>query len=532
MHTYVLKNAIVYDGTGSAPQKCDVAIDKDTIVAIAKNITASAQATADLDGRWLVPGFIDVQNHSDSYWQIFDNPSLDSMLLQGITSVLIGSCGASLAPLLSKDSLLSIQKWHDLKGVNLNWQTFAEYGVELSQKPLGCNIGSLVGYSTLRRGLIGDAIRTLEKNEIAFLKGVIKESMHAGAFGLSTGLSYAHELNISELELFELVQGVAEEQGLFSVHLRNESSEVVEGLAEALEIAENTGARTKISHFKIRGKQNYHLLPDCVALLQNAYHRGVNIHFDLYPYSAVWQPLYSYLPKWVIEGGRAAMLRNFSNPTQRQKILSAFHNLDTNLGEMLVVSSAHKLNVIGKKISEIAKGLSLSHEETALKLIENGGSELLVFDRCVDEKQLEDLLMHPLSIVATDGAGFPLESNHGKLSAIDYLNNRLNHPRCYGTTARFLSHMLQKKLLSPEEAIRKMTGAPARVAGFARRGEIKVGNFADLVILNPEQIKDMSEYVNPAQGPKGIEAVFVNGTLAVENSTTTGNLTGYFLKKG
>ncbi|MCL5775189.1 MAG: amidohydrolase family protein [Patescibacteria group bacterium] len=247
MYSLLIKNAIVYDGTGKPGEVLDVAVQGDEIANVAFNIKSYAQNVIDASGKILAPGFIDLQNHSDVYFQLFDNPSLDSLITQGYTTILVGNCGASLAPLLTHEALLSIQKWHSLEAANINWQSFSEFIETLSKQRLACNVASLVGYSTLRRAVVGDQIRSLEKNELQALKNALRESMEAGAFGLSNGLSYAHEIIVSELELFELAKIVKAQNGLFSVHLRSEGSEIIEALDEALDIARSTEVNLKIS---------------------------------------------------------------------------------------------------------------------------------------------------------------------------------------------------------------------------------------------------------------------------------------------
>lgn len=519
MYSLLIKNAKVADGTGNPAQVLDVAVQDDKIVNLAEAINTKAQAVIDAKGKVLAPGFVDIQNHSDIYWQIFDNPGLDSLVTQGYTTILTGNCGASLAPLLSHDALLSIQKWHNLDAVNLNWQTFKEYLNELSKKRLACNVGSLVGYSTLRRGIVGDQIRSLEKDELAALLRVLQESLDAGAFGLSNGLSYAHEIIISELELFELAKIVSKNQGLFSVHLRSEGAEVLEALDEVLDIARNTGVNLKISHLKVKGEINWNKFADLINQLDTAYYKGINVHFDVYPYDTVWQVLYSYLPKWAIEGGRVMMLRHFADPVQKNKILTYLNNLDTHFGTTLISSTANKLNFTGKTIGQIAKNMDVSSEQAILHIIQNGGSEVMVFEKSLDEGQVEQLMLHPLSFIATDGGGFNTK-----------IKDRLVHPRCFGTAPKFLKYAL-KSGLSLEQAVKKLTSGPAKKAGFEKRGEIKIGNFADLVIFDENQISDCATYENPYQYSSGIDYVFVNGQAVVAEGNITGKLPGCVLKK-
>lgn len=519
MYSLLIKNATVVDGTGKPGEILDVAVQGDQIVNVAPNITSSAQAVIDAGGKVLAPGFIDIQNHSDSYWQLFDNPNFDSLITQGFTSILVGNCGASLAPLLSHDALLSIQKWHNLQAVNINWSTFEEFLGTLSRQRMACNVGSLVGYSTLRRAVVGDQIRSLEKNELEALKLALQQSLQAGAFGLSSGLSYAHEIIISELELFELAKIVSAGKALLAVHLRSDGGEIVEAVDEAIDIARNTGANLKISHLKVRGQNHWEKFPQMLEQIDIAYHQGVNVNFDVYPYDTIWQILYSYLPKWAIEGGRAVMLKHFADPVQKNKILTYLNNSNVKFPSMMVASTSNKLNFVGKTLGQIAKNLEVSSEQAILHLIQNGGNEVMVFDKSLNEDQVTQLVNHPLSFVSSDGGGFSVN-----------VKNELVHPRCFGTTAKFLRQSL-KGDLTLEQAIKKLTGGPAQKIGFKKRGEIKVGNFADLVIFDPAKIADKATYENPYQYSLGFEYVFVNGKAAVSDGKITGEMAGHALKK-
>jgi len=520
MYNLIIKNALVADGSGNEPKILDVAIQNDEVTNIAPKIDSSAQSVIDAKGKVLAPGFVDPQNHSDSYWQLFDNPSLDSLITQGFTTILTGNCGGSLAPLLSHEALLSVQKWHNLDAANINWQSYSEYLDVLEGKKFACNVAGLVGYSTLRRAIVGDQIRSLEKNEIAALKVALEESLKKGAFGLSSGLSYAHEIIISELELYELAKIIKAKNALFSIHLRSEGREIVEAVDEAIDIAKNTGVNLKISHLKIRNETNWGKFGETLEQIETAYHQGTNIHFDVYPYDTTWQALYSYLPKWSIEGGRTIMLKHFSDPTQKNKILLHLNNLDVKFSSMQIASTASKLSFAGKTIGQVAKNLGVSSEQAVLNIIENGGSEVLVFEKNLDQEQVNKLTLHPLSFLGTDGAGFS-----------GVFSGKLVHPRCFGTAGKFLNYALVTKKLPLEKAIKKLTSGPAKKIGLRKRGEIKVGNYADLVIFDPTKINDTATYENPYQFTSGINFVFVNGQAAIAEGKITGQLAGRTLRK-
>lgn len=518
MYTTLIKNAHIIDGTGSKPMHGDLAIASGKIVAIAPVINSSAHEIINANGKVLAPGFIDIQNHSDSHLQIFDNPTLDSMTTQGFTTILVGNSGASLAPLISPQALLSLQKWHSLEGVNINWRSFAEFAQAMKASTYGCNIASLVGYSTLRRGLIGDRLTPLSIEELQTLKQLASDAMAEGAFGVSTGLSYAHELNISEIELYELAKVVANQGGLMSVHLRNEGSEVVESVREVITIAQQANANLKIANLKIRNEVNWPLLTDVIAELETAWHRGVKIHFDSYPYTSTWQPLYTYLPTWAIQGGRLHMLEQLRTPIQRNKILTWLNNSETNIKNLIIASTSNNLHVTGKNIGSVAADMGTSSEEAMLRMIENGGSEILTFDENMKAEDVQVLMEHPLGFVATNGSGYSLDGY-----------KKLVHPRCIGSASKYLRDILDAGKLDLPHAIRKLTTAPAEKIGLTGLGKIAIDYAADLVLFDPQTINNKSTLKNPMQYSIGIEAVWVNGQRTVINNQPTGIKAGNFL---
>ena len=519
MYSKLIQNAIIIDGSGKPPFRGDVAFNDDTIVRIGDLSKYDAEEIIDVHGSFLTPGFIDIQNHSDVYWTIFDNPKSDSLVMQGITTALIGNCGASLAPLLSRDALLSIQKWHTLQGVNFNWLSFTEYLDELSTRNFGVNIASLVGYSTLRRGIVKNDIRNLSEAEEQTILQELERSIAAGAFGLSSGLSYAHEASIGDSELLAAAKIVKKYNGLFSVHLRSEAATISESVNEAISLMRSSDVRVKISHLKIRDKENWRYLPDILEQLEQAYQEHQKIHFDIYPYDFVWQVIYPYLPQWATVGGREALIAHLQDQTQRKKILDYLQTKDINYSQLLITSTSMPLNVIGKTIGEVAKRQNVSSEEAMLTIIEHGGSEVLVFDQNLDQEQVEEMLKHPLAIVATDGAGFSKD-----------MTDRLVHPRCFGSMLKFLSDVFQKKLLPIEEAIQKITSTPASVIGLHKRGKIAEGFYADLVVFT-DGITSHARYHNPMQYPTGISHVFVNGKQAMVDGVLSDSMYGTVLKR-
>ncbi|MBP9686768.1 MAG: amidohydrolase family protein [Candidatus Doudnabacteria bacterium] len=524
MYDLIIKKATVVDGSGQASFVADVAVGDGEILNIATHVEAKAERVISAEGLVLAPGFVDVQNHSDSFWNLFDSPGLDSLLLQGFTSALVGQCGTSLAPLLSTAALRSSQKWHSLSGSNFNWTSFAEFAQHFSGQPFGLNVGSLVGYSTVRRGLLMDEQRPLSTQETEMLRDVVHRALGEGAFGVSSGLAYTHEASVSELELFDLAQAAAAHDALLSVHLKSEASGVVREVRQMLEVAERSGVRLKISHLKIRGEQNWHHLEELLAEIEHAVHTGIDVSFDVYPYATTWRPLYTYLPAWATLGGRAEMLHALTDPVQYRKILAHLHDRSYRFQDMVVASTSFPMRVVSKTFGQVAQSLGVTSEEAVLEVLKNGGAEILVFDRCLHEEHVDSLLAHPISVVATDGGGFPRREDVG-------FQERLVHPRCYGTSGQFLSRMRTTRRLSLEIAVAKLTGMPARVWGLDDRGIIAVGAKADLVLFNPLHIYDRASLVDPFHSPTGIVHVWVNGVQAVRDGQLTGVRNGIFLRK-
>lgn len=520
MYQLLIKNALVVDGTGAKSGVVDVAVENEKIVAVRPNITTTAKTLVDATGHVLTPGFIDIQNHSDSYWQLFTNPNLSSVLAQGYTTLVLGNSGTSLAPLISEEGLRSVQKWLPTSGLNVNWRSFAEYKQQLQTMQFGCNLLSLIGYSTIRRGLLGDILKPPTASELEALMNVITQSFKQGATGMSVGLQYSHELNITDVELVALAELCAKYDKLLAISLRDEAANVITSVREIAALAEQTGARIKISHLKIRYRENWPLLTELLDTIEAAWHRGAKLHFDCYPYTETWQPLYTYLPSWSLEGGRTHLLERLKNETERARIRSALTNHPANIAELIIASTAKGFTVNGKTIGTVAKDMGLASEDTVLNLIEHGGSSTLVFDNCLDQGTVNILCNHSLGFVATNGGGF--DTTH---------RDTLVHPRSFGTSAKFLRQVIDAKSISLEEAIAKLSGRVAEMLNLSTKGFIKTGFDADLILFNPETINSLATPLNPYQYPLGIDAVWVRGELAVQNGRPTGINAGQYLSK-
>ncbi len=522
MSDLIIKNALVIDGTGRTQYSADIAVKGGIISDIGRLGSKKAKRIVDAHGLAVAPGFIDSQNHSDSYWTIFDYPHQESMFLQGVTTAAVGHCGSSLAPLPSIEALKSVQKWHSLVGVNLNWRYFEEYLREIGRQELGVNFLSLVGHSTLRRGLVGDQPRPVTEPELKILERMCSNALKSGAAGVSFGLVYAHEFDSSSSELARLVKLAQAHDRSVSIHLRSEGRHVLESLDEILSLAEQTQARIKVSHLKVRGRQNWHLADQLIERLETAYQRGAKVRFDLYPYSTTWSVLYTYLPKWSYEGGRIELLKRLKQPYLRAKILHSLVEDGQALSDIKIATSSGTPHLIGKSLSEIAAAQGASVPETLLRVLETAEADVVVFDQNISQEIVERLLRHPLGIIASDGAGFD--------RTVGTQTRNLVHPRCFGTMARFLQLVRELKLMTLEQAVEKITALPAQLYNLPRRGRLAIGSFADITIFNPDTIEDAATLDNPFRPPSGIDTVVVNGTVTVENSEATGHFGGKVIK--
>jgi N-acyl-D-amino-acid deacylase len=518
MYDIIIKNGTVIDGTGAVPKKLDVAIQNGKIVEVAANIDAKAGEVIDAKDKYVTPGFIDIQNHSDSYWTIFDQPDQSSLLSQGITTIVMGNCGASLAPLLSSESIKTIQKWHNLTGVNINWSSVEEYLQILSSLTLGVNVATLVGHATLTRGLIGDDVRALKADELKVEVKTLRDALEQGAFGLSMGLVYAHEVNSSAEELLEITKNLKEFDKYLSVHMRSETEQILESIDEAIILAQQAEIAVKISHLKIRGANNWPLFERMITKLEKAYHQGLKVSFDIYPYDSTWAVLYTYLPKWAYEGGRARILEHLKDPISRRKILDFIKSGHLDYTRMIIASAIGNESFVGKSIASIATNQNISPSEALVNVIAATNAQVVVFDHNLSTEHVELLASSPLSMIATDGAGYSGQTAN------------LIHPRCFGTMPRFLKMVRERKILKWEEAIKKITAEPADLLRLADRGRIVKNSFADIVVFDPQKVTDNATYAMPDLFSDGIEKVLVNGKLVYANKKTI-NLTGVVLKR-
>ena len=494
----LIKDSVVFDGTGRPGQRGDILIKDDKIVAVGNFPNKDAELVINGLGMSTTPGFIDVDTDSDHYLSLFSDPAQQDFLLQGVTTIMGGTCGSSLAPLLY-GTLESIRKWADPNQINVDWNTVKEFLQALDKKKLGVNFGTLIGHSTIRRALLGEDMRDLTASELDVFVGVVKQSMEEGAFGLSTGLSFNHAKNTPYIEIKMLTDVVAKYGGVYTTHLRSEKEGIVEAVTETLEIAKESKVKTIISH--LRPILGYEKQYEQARALLEADKAGSSIHFDAYPFDYSLMPVYFLLPDWARRGGTEKMLEEINEPHHEKELLK---ELPTFKGDEVRIARAPGFDyLVGKTLGEYAKNNELPPKQALLKLMKETKLKAVVFRRDVNGKLVEESLFSPRALVASNSPSLIEEKNI------------LENERATRTFTKFLTLASARGETEFARAVNKLTGVPATLLGLANRGVIREGAVADLTMLKNNKA------VN----------VLLGGKLAVIDGAMQEGLNGAILRR-
>jgi N-acyl-D-amino-acid deacylase len=514
----LLTGVDVIDGSGSPPYRADVALQGDRIAAIG---TLSAQAAPMvIDGRGLVaaPGFIDMHSHSDATLPI--NPQARSKIHQGVTTEVVGMCGGSPAPL---DPAGRERRMRSDPRLPWNWDTFGTYLDVLRSNGISVNVVPVVGHGTVREYVLGLEDRLPTPDELDRMARAVAQAMDEGAWGLSTGLIYPPSVYADTEELVTLSRVAAARGGFYFSHIRGESETLLDAVAEAIEIGERAGLPVQIAHFKAMGEAYWSRLSDAIELIDQARARGIDVAADRYPYIASSTSLAASLPHWAHDGGRDALLARLRDPAQRQRI----HDdpvTQSRRWERTVISYAPgHAEWEGHSVTEIAadQGQEDAPAETAFDLLLEGEGRVSVIHFGMCEENLAAVLRHPAVMIGSDGSA---------LSPCGPLGEGKAHPRNYGTFPRVLAKYAREEgVLSLPEAVHKMTGLSASRIGLRDRGLLRVGWAADLVLFNPDTVRDVATFDDPYRYPEGIPYVFVNGQAVVTPEGHSGALPGRVL---
>jgi len=494
----IIRNGKIIDGTGNSWYYADVAVSNGRIVLIQKNISGNAKRTIDAKGLIVAPGFIDVHGHIEG--GVFDRPTADNYIYDGVTTVITGNCGNSA---------------DDLNG----------FFYKIDSIKTSINVGSLVGHNTVRRLIMGNDNRPATPEEQLKMEGLIAKAMKDGAVGMSTGLIYLPGMYSNTAEVVGLAKETAKYKGIYASHIRNEENSVVDAINEAIDIGKAALIPVQISHFKVSGKSNWGRSSETLALIENARAAGYDVTIDQYPYTASSTNLGVRLPDWALAGGQDSLKKRINDPVIREQIITGMlEQLKKykfkNYNYAVVANHTADTLLNGKSISEIniikgRKATARNEAETILEMMLAGGAQMVY--HTMNEKDVEYFIQYPYNMIGADGG---VSNGRG-----------MPHPRTYGTNARVLAlYVREQKIISLEEAIRRMTSLAAQKFQLKDRGMIKEGMAADIVVFDEATVKDNATYDQPHQFSSGFHFVIVNGQVVINEGKHNGIKSGLVLK--
>lgn len=523
----LLKNGFIVDGTGEKGFVGSIAIEDDKIAAVGEVVEEGFDKVIDVCGKVISPGFIDTHSHSDL--EIFLDPYIGPKVHQGVTTELLGQDGISLAPLPEE----YISPWRknlaglegDSDQIDWTYKTVDGYLSMMAKTGVGLNEAYLVPHGNVRMEAIGLDNSVATDEELRKMCAILRRDLQAGAYGLSTGLIYMPCAYSDTRELVELCKVVAEYDGVFVIHQRSEADTILDSMKEVIEIGRQSGVKVHFSHFKVCGRKNWEMIDQVVELLEQAKAEGIRVSFDQYPYVAGSTMLGVILPPWVHDGGTDKLIKRLEDPELRKRMI---HDIEAGipgwdnfidfagLDQIYVTSVKTTANedLIGKNLIEIGMLRGKDPYEATFDLLHDEENAVGMVDFYGKEEHVIAFMKRPEQNVCTDGllGGKP-------------------HPRVYGAFPRVLGkYVREEKALSLEEAVRKMTGKPAEVFGFSHRGVLTVGNFADVVVFDPETVIDKGTFVNPIQHAAGIEYVLVNGQMVIDKGEQVKVKAGHVLR--
>ena len=515
----LIKNGLVVDGSKKEGQRQAVAIKGDKIVLPATEEIEAIQIV-DAEGLVVAPGFIDIHSHTGLNSLIRSQGG--SKLSQGITTEITGNCGAFPSPLIRENQ----EKEISVEDMDWSLPGYRNYLAEFQSADISLNIGYYIGHGSIRAAAMGYDNRRPTSTELDRMKQYVAEGMKQGAFGLSTGLGYPPGMFAALDELVELCRIAAQYGGIYATHMREESDGVLEAIDEAIEIARRAQIPLQVSHLKAVGRPNWGKVAIAIEKLEAAQKEGLDVNYDFYPYTASSTGLSSQLPNWVHAGGWEKAAQRLADPEQRARIIREMRRkIETAVGwESIVVSAiASRGNraLEGKNLQEIGeiRGRHPAEALVDLLLEEKGSAGMIKFSMAAGD--MYTAAAGNLSMVGSDGNALPLNDPE----------NRKPHPRNFGAFPRvFRLCQREQGLFSLETAVHKMTGAPAKKLRLDRRGLIKDGFYADLVLFDPDSIGDAATYENPHQLATGIDSVFVNGKKAYEKGIFLNPKSGVLVK--
>ena len=526
----VIQHGRIVDGTGSPWYSGDIGIRQGRIAAIGNLTGATARRTIDARGMVVAPGFIDMLGQSEL--TILVNPHLPSKIYQGITTEITGE-GSSVAPV--NDAILKADRvGYEHYGINPDWRTFHEYFARLEKQGMGINLASYVGATQGRRMVLGDDDRAPNATELERMQTLVRDAMRDGAVGISTALQYAPAPYASTEELIALAAEAAKFGGIYATHMRSEADAIIPAVDEAVRIGREARIPVEIWHLKTAGKANWGRMPEVIAHIQQARDSGVDITADTYAYPAGFNTFSAIIPPWAHDGGDAKLIERLKDPVIRARIRREMETPGghwenewqevTGPESILVgaVANPKLLPLQGKTIAEIARLWGKDPFDTIFDLLIEDHAYTNVALFIMSEPDIALALAQPWVSICNDSEGTAPDGLLGKEHP---------HPRAYGTFPRILrKYVREEKKLTLPDAIRKFSALPAQRMRLTDRGVLKEGMWADVVVFDPETIRDLATFENPNQLSEGMRFVLVNGIPVIEEGKMTNALPGKVLR--
>lgn len=511
----ILRGGTVYDGSGNKGYRGDVAIRADTIAAIGDIGRAVADTELDIKGLAVAPGFINMLSWATE--SLIEDGRSQSEIRQGVTLEVMGE-GFSMGPLNEEMKEEMIRDQGDIK-FDIAWNTLGEYLKFLEDKGVSPNITSFIGTATVRQYILGMATRPPDEEELEQMRTLVRQAMEEGAVGVSSALIYVPGSYAKTDELIELAKTASSYGGMYISHIRSEEGGMLDALGELIYIAKAADIPAEVYHFKASGKANWNKLDTAIQMIKDARKSGLHITSDMYTYRASSTGLNTVLPDWALEGGIYKTIERFKDPEMKAKILNEIDFRCPPDSILLVGFKNPELRHLnGKSLGEIARGRGITDEEAVAELIVEDNSRIQAVFFTMSEDNVKKKIALPFMSFCSDA---------GSIAAEGVFLNSSVHPRTYGSFARLLGkYVRDEKIIPLKEAIRRLTSFPAENLKIKKRGRLKEGYYADVVVFDPLKIQDHATFQNPHQYATGMKYVWVNGVQVLKDGEHTGALPG------
>lgn len=526
----IIRNGVIYDGNGGEPYKGDIGIKGDSIAFIGDLSGVSAQFSIDAKGMAVAPGFINMLSWATE--SLIEDGRSQSDIRQGVTLEVMGE-GWSMGPLNATQKEREQNSQGDIK-YKIEWNTLGEYLRFLEKKGVSCNVASFVGATTIRDHVLGEDNRDPTAGELDSMKALVRQAMEEGAMGVGTSLIYPPAFFAKTNELIELCKEASKYGGSYISHMRSEGNKLYEALEELITIAREANIHAEVYHLKAAGKDNWDKMDSVIKRIERARKEGLNITADMYNYLAGATGMTAAFPPSLQDGGFGKLRERLMDPKIREEMKIAMKSNAADW-ENLYYGAGTPENVLllsfkqdslkkytGKSLAEVAKIRNKSSEETAMDLIIQDSTRVGVAYFLMNEENVKKQIALPWLSFGSDEGSYTNEGVFLKSNA---------HPRAYGNVARLLGRYVRdEKIISLQEAIRKLSKLPAVNLKIQKRGELKKGYYADIVIFDPAKIKDNSTFDKPHQYSEGMIHVLVNGVQVLKDGEHTGKKPGKFVK--